>query len=138
VLVIFLLLICLVQLVLKLGRAVWDAPRRVIVLVWWPICIYLGWIVLASVVNTAVLVKYAGILDSLFNEIAWTIIIITVAVLIYLWLTFSRNMREAALVGTWGIAAIAYRHWETEAVLAIAAIIAAVLLLIASSFHASM
>jgi hypothetical protein len=136
VLVIFLLLICLIQLVLRLGLEMWDAPKRVIFLVWWPICIYTGWIVLASVVNTAVLVKTLGFLDGLFNESAWAIIVIAVAVLIYLWLTFSRNMREAALVGTWGIAAIAYRHWDTEAALAIAALIAAVLLFTASSFHA--
>ena len=136
VLVIFLLLFCLIQLVLRLGLEMWDAPKRVIFLVWWPICIYTGWLVLASVVNTAVLVKYAGILEGLFNETAWTIIIITVAVLIYLLLTFTRNMREAALVGTWGIAAIAYRHWDTEAALAITALIAAVLLFIVSSFHA--
>ena len=87
-------------------------------------------------VNTAVLVKTLGFLDGLFNETAWTIIVIAVAVLIYLWLTFSRNMREAALVGTWGIAAIAYRHWDSEAALAITALIAAVVLFIASSFHA--
>lgn len=136
VLVIFLLLICLIQLVLRLGLEIWDASKRVIFLIWWPICIYTGWIVLASVVNTAVLVQTLGFLDELFNETAWTIIVIAIAVLIYLWLTFSRNMREAALVGTWGIAAIAYRHWDTEAVLAVVALVAAVLLFIASSFHA--
>src|SRR5690606_20109553 len=124
VLVIFLLLFCLIQLVLKLGLEMWDAPKRVIVLVWWPICLYLGWIVLASVVNSAVVIKDAGILEGLFNETAWTILVIIVAVLIYFWLTFARNMREAALVGTWGIAAIAYRHWDSEATIAIAALIA--------------
>lgn len=119
-----------------LGLEIWDAPKRVIFFVWWPICIYVGWIVLASVVNTAVWVKFAGILEGLFNETAWTIIVIMVAVLVYIWLTFSRNMREAALVGTWGIAAIAYRHWDSDATLAVTALTAAVLLFIASSFHA--
>lgn len=136
VLVIFLLLFCLVQLVLRLGLEMWNAPKRVIFFVWWPICIYLGWIVLASVVNSAVLIKHAGVLEGLLNEIAWTIVIIMVAVLIYLWLTFARNMREAALVGTWGIVAIAYRHWATEDVLALSALAAAILLFAASSFHA--
>lgn len=136
VLVIFLLLFCLIQLVLRLRLELWDAPKRVIFMVWWPVCIYLGWIVLATVVNTAVLVKFSGLVDGLFNETAWAIIVILIAVLIYLWLTFSRNMREAALVGTWGITAIAYRHWDSEAALAIMALIAAVLLFIASSYHA--
>lgn len=136
VLVIFLLLFCLIQLALRLGLEMWEAPKRVIILVWWPICLYLGWIVLASVVNSAVVIKDAGILEGLFNETAWTIIVIIVAVLIYFWLTFARNMREAALVGTWGIAAIAYRHWDSEATISIAALIAAILLFIASSFHA--
>ena len=136
VLVIFLLLFCLIQLVLKLGLEMWDAPKRIIFFVWWPICIYTGWIILASVVNAAVLIKYAGLLEELLNETAWTIIIIMVAVLIYLWLIFARNMREAALVGAWGIAAIAYRHWETADTLALAALAAAIILFAASSFHA--
>lgn len=136
VLVIFLLLFSLIQLVLRLDLEIWDAPKKVIFFIWWPICIYLGWVVLASVVNASVLLKYVGIVEGIGDERIWTMFIIAVAVLIYLWLIVSRNLREAALVGVWGLGAIAYRHWETDNSLALAALTGAAVLLIASGLHA--
>jgi hypothetical protein len=45
-------------------------------------------------------------------------------------------MREAALVGVWGISAIAYRHWDTIPELVVVAITGSGILLAASSYHA--
>ncbi|TVP50677.1 MAG: hypothetical protein EA341_07075 [Mongoliibacter sp.] len=133
VLVIFALLFCLMVLVVKLRLEIWDAPLDIIAFVWWPICIYTGWIVAASVVNTSVLL-YS--IDLLSNPVFWTCFIIMVATGIYLFLTFNRNMREVALVGVWAFSAIAFKQWESEVFVAYAALFFALILFSASSYHA--
>jgi len=136
VLVIFLLLFSLIQLVIRLRLEIWDAPKKIIFFVWWPICIYLGWIVLASVINFAVWINNSGILQNLLSPEIWAVIIIGVAVGVYLLLTFSRNMREASLVGAWGLSALAYRHWDSNNLLVIVALLGAAILVISSGYHA--
>ena len=66
---------------------------------------------------------------------AWTIIMMIVATFIYLFLIAARNMREAALVGAWGLAAIAYKQWGLHQDVVYTAIGAAVVLFIAASYH---
>jgi len=100
------LLLSLIQLVIRLRLEVWDAPVRIIALVWWPICIYLGWIVLAAVLNVAVYLKSIQWTGGPFSEELWSVIMIVAAGLIYLYLTFNRNMRETAFVGIWGLVGI--------------------------------
>ncbi|MEX2594038.1 MAG: SMP-30/gluconolactonase/LRE family protein [Anditalea sp.] len=58
VLIIFLLLFSLIQLVIRLKLEIWDAPKRIIVFVWWPISIYIGWIIIATVTNVSCHKKY--------------------------------------------------------------------------------
>lgn len=136
VVVIFLLLFCLIQLVIRLRLEMWEAPRTIIFLVWWPICLYIGWITLASVVNVAAWLKAGLLAEGTVDEQTWTAVMIGLSVLIYLYMTFKRNMREAALVGVWGISAIAYRHWDTIPELVVVAITGSGILLAASSYHA--
>lgn len=136
VLVIFLLLFCLIQLVIRLRLEIWEAPKTVIFFVWWPICIYIGWITLASVVNAAAVLKSSFLSVDVFSEQIWTGVMMGISVMIYLAMTFKRNMREAALVGVWGLSAIAFRHWDTLPELAVAAVAGAGILLAASSYHA--
>ncbi len=136
VVIIFLLLFSLIQLVLRLRLEIWEAPKSIIFFVWWPICIYIGWIILASVTNAAVFLRDDQMLLGIMNPLYWTGMMIGVAVVIYLVLTFSRNMREAALVGVWGISAIAYKHWGSNEELVVVAMIGAGILLVTSSYHA--
>lgn len=136
VVIIFLLLFSLIQLVIRLRLEIWEAPKSIIFFVWWPICIYIGWIILASVTNVAVLLRDSPLLLNLMNPPYWTAIMIGAAVVIYLVLTFTRNMREAALVGVWGISAIAYKHWGSNEELVVVALIGAGILLVTSSYHA--
>jgi hypothetical protein len=136
VLIMFSLLFSLIQLVIRLKLEIWDAPIRIIVFVWWPICFYIGWIIIATVTNVAVFLQETAILSSLWNPQGWTIIMIAAAVGLYLFLALSRNMREASFVGVWGISAIAYRHWGGNEELVIAALLGAGILLIISGYHA--
>ena len=53
VLVMLGLLSTLVVLAVRLRLELWDAPFKTIALVWWPITIYLGWIVVATVANVS-------------------------------------------------------------------------------------
>ena len=133
VLMIFALLLCLLVLVVKLKLEIWNAPLDIIAFVWWPICIYTGWIVAASVVNTSVLLYSFGLFE---NQVMWTGLTLAVATGIYLFLTFKRNMREAALVGVWAFIAIAVKQWEGESMVAYSSLFFSMVLFIAAGTHA--
>lgn len=102
----------LLKLTFNLDLENWDSPISVIVLVWWPITIYLGWISVATIANISAWLAKIG-WAFLFSELQWTIIMISVAALLNLFMLFNRNMREFIGVGIWAILAIAIRHWET-------------------------
>lgn len=129
------LLAVLLILIFRLKLEVWDAPLRIIAFVWWPICIYTGWIITASLTNVAAYLVSIGWQGGPFAQKTWAILMIIVAALIYLLLIFTRNMREAALVGTWALIAIAVARWGAYQGVATAALIAALLLFIAASYH---
>lgn len=110
VLVMLLILVSLIQVVLRLNMERWDAPFREIATVWWPISLYVGWIAVATIANiSAWLAKLQW--EGLFTEIQWTVIMVSIAALLNLFMIYTRNMREFAGVGVWAIVAIAVRHW---------------------------
>lgn len=135
VVIMLILLIALIRLVIRLNLERWDAPLLIIAFVWWPICWYIGWIILATVSNIAAYFTSIGWQGAPLSEPAWTIIMIIVATVIYLLLIYTRNMREAALVGVWGLVAIAYKQWELYPGIVFTAIGAAAILFIAAGYH---
>jgi hypothetical protein len=135
VLIMLFLLFSLVRLVIRLELEIWDAPIRIIVFVWWPICVYTGWIILATLINVSVYLKSLGVLDSLMAPELWVILVLAVAGTIYLFLTWKRNMREAAMVGVWGFVAIAYKQWDSHDAVAITALLAAAVVFIYAGYH---
>lgn len=135
IIVILVLLFSLVQLVLRLRLETYDAPLKTIFLVWWPICIYTGWVILATVLTLSVGIKSTGTLDGIWSETGWASLILIVATSIYALLTYTRNMREAALVGAWGITAIAVKQWGINDQLSIVAIVLAGILVIIAGIH---
>lgn len=134
VLLIILLLLSLAILVVRLRLEIPDAPLRIIAFVWWPVCIYLGWIVVASAANIAVYLKSTNQTFFLTEETR-AIALIILAALIYVLLIYFRNMREAALVGIWAFIAIAVRQWEHHIHISFAAILASVILFIYVGYH---
>lgn len=135
VLLIFVLLVSLIVLTARLRLEVWDAPVRIIAFVWWPVVFYLGWIVVAAAANISTFLVSIGWDGGFMAPPTWTIVLIGVATIIYLFLVQFRNMREAALVGIWALIAIAVRQWHEHDEIVISALIAAAILFTAVSWH---
>lgn len=135
VLVILVLLFSLIQLVIRLRLETYDAPLKTIFFVWWPICLYIGWVILATVLTLSVGVKNTGILEGIWTETGWAALVLIVATSIYGLLTYYRNMREAALVGAWGISAIAVKQWELNDTLRIIALALVAVLVLIVAIH---
>lgn len=133
---IFVLLCTLIQLTIELRLELDDVPVRIIFFVWWPISVYLGWIVAASVACVASYLVSNGGNGFGISHQAWTIIMIIIALLVYIFLNQKRNMREAASVGIWAFVAIAIRHWDTYTGIVLIAITAAVILFVLTGWHA--
>ncbi|ANH59431.1 hypothetical protein [Dokdonia donghaensis] len=114
----------------------WDAPIEVIAFVWWPICINAGWIAVATIANFAAFFSSIDVKGTELNEIVWTMIMITVAVLINVLMVWLRNMREFALVAVWALVAIFIRHKDQYESIAYYALLGAVVLVIITMLHA--
>lgn len=135
VLLILILLFSLIMLTIRLRLETWDAPVRIIAFVWWPICIYLGWIIVASVANISVFLVSIDWQGGFISPQIWTIIMIVAATIIYLILIKTRNMREAAAVGIWALIATAVKQWQVNQEIVIAALAASAILFIVVSVH---
>lgn len=134
VLIMLIILVSLLTVIVRLNMEKWDAPLRVIATVWWPICLYSGWIAVATIANIS---AHLGRLDwsPIFSEKVWTIIMICIAALVNLYMIFSRNMREFAAVGLWALIAIGVRHWGEIPILQWTAFFWAVIIFAAISWH---
>jgi len=129
------ILFCLTIATIRLNMARWDAPFLTIAFVWWPLMIYYGWIAVATIANVA---SYLAKMDWTggLSEVTWTAIMITVAILLNLFMIWSRNMREFSLVGVWALIAIAIRHWDSIPLLQWLCVGGVIVLFGAASWHA--
>lgn len=134
VIVMFMIMTCFIILILNLNMERWDAPAKIIFGVWWPIAIYSGWIAVATVANVSAYLAKIG-WSGPFSELTWVIIMIGVATAINLFMIWSRNLREFALVGVWALVAIAMRHWDEYPVIKLAALIGSAVIFLAVSYH---
>lgn len=134
-LVIFVLLCTLIQLTIELRLELDDVPVRHIVFVWWPIAVYLGWIIAATVACVASYLVSTGWDGFGLDATTWTIIMILIALFVYIYLIKTRNLRESAGVGIWAFVAIAIRHWNDYTGIAATGLTAAVVLFVLISWH---
>jgi hypothetical protein len=132
VLLMVLLLGALSRIIVLTDMELTDPLWPEIVFVWWPFCLYTGWITVAILANIAVWLVKLGTGVSALGAIA----LLLVAGAAYLFMTWKRNMREYALVGVWALAAIARAHWHRAPAVAGVAVALAVVLFISSSAHA--
>ncbi|MFP4643669.1 MAG: TspO/MBR family protein [Spirochaetales bacterium] len=91
-----------------------------------PFGIYLGWVSVATVANVTQVLELTGLSGVLFGDIGWTIVALTVVVLLS-WFMSVRfiNLPHAAVL-VWALIGIAVEQADVEPV-AVAAIVAAVL-----------
>lgn len=132
---IFLLLFSLLKIVINNAMELWDAPISVIAFLWWPFVFYSGWVTVASIANVSSYLTKIEWSGFGMSEEAWTIFMIIVALIINLIVTWTRNMREFALVGAWALIAIAYTNYEHEVTIAYVAGGAALVLIVSSLTH---
>lgn len=90
------ILVSLIQIIRNTDMECWDAPIEIIAFVWWPICLYSGWITVATIANISAYLTKLGWDGSPLSEETWTITMIVAAVIINLLIILKRNMREFA------------------------------------------
>ena len=118
------LLLSLLVLMVKLRLSIGDVPVRITTFVRWPVGIYLGWIVVATVANFSVLLVRLYPDGAIATQALWTIVMIAFACLFYVWLIYYRNIHEAAFVGIWALTAIAVKQWHGNEPVVYAALLA--------------
>ncbi|MDQ7916191.1 tryptophan-rich sensory protein [Mesonia sp. MT50] len=128
-------LFSLIKIILNTNMERWGAPFKTIAFSWWPICLYSGWISVATIANiSAYLVKIEWEIF-LFTEVQWAIIMVIVATLLNLAMIYFRNMREFAAVGIWALFAIYIKQQDNVESIAYAALIGAILIGLYAGYH---
>lgn len=135
VLTMLVILLALIIVIIRLNMERWDAPLGVIAFVWWPICLYSGWIAVATIANISAWLVSMGWEGGPLSEIQWTLIMISVAGVLNLFMIYTRNMREFAGVGIWALVAIAVRHWAEIPSIQWTALAWAIILFVAIAYH---
>lgn len=128
------ILASLVITILNTNMERWDAPRPIIFWLWWPVALYSGWIAVATIANISAYLGKIGWTGGV-SEATWAIVMIIVAVVVNLFMVYTRNLREFACVGVWALVAIAARHWETISSIQWTALSGAIILFVAISIH---
>lgn len=107
-----------------------------IALTWWPFAVYFGWITVALIANIAAWFTKIGWDRFGLSPVTWAVIMICVAGVVHLVLTWKRNLRESSMVGVWALVAIAVANWDSAPAVVNAAIIVSSVILISSAIHA--
>ncbi len=136
VIIMIVLLFSLFKIVFNTRMELDDLPLKKIAFVWWPFSLYSGWITVALIADVAAWLTKIQWSGFGISGIAWTIIMIIVAGIINLIVTWSRNMREYALVASWALIAIGVANWNKAQPVVITAVGVAVILFISSGIHA--
>lgn len=135
VIIMIVLLLSLIKIIFNTRMELDNLPLKKIAFVWWPFCLYSGWITVALVADIAAWLTKIHWNGFGLSGIFWATIMIIVAGIINLIVTWNRNMREYALVGAWALIAIAVANWNQQQTIQIIAIVVAVILLISSGIH---
>jgi hypothetical protein len=135
--IIFIQLFCLLKIVWNNRMELWDAPFSEIAFLWWPFVIYSGWVTVASIANVATYLVKINWDGFGISALTWTLIMIVIATCINLIVTWTRNMREFALVGAWALIAIGVANQDVENTVAYTAFITAGILIISSLIHSA-
>lgn len=114
VLLMILLFLTLLKIIVNVRVALTNPPFRIVAFVWWPLSLYAGWISVALIANIAAYLVKIDWNGWNISRVHWTIMMIIIAGLINVFMTWKRNMREYALVGVWALIAVALANRDTE------------------------
>lgn len=135
VLIMLVLLVSLIQIIFKTNMEMELLPFKKIALVWWPFCLYSGWISVALIANTAAWLTKIDWDGFGVSETIWAAIMIAVAGILNIAITWARNMREFGFVGVWALIAIVVANWEENDIVVYSAIIMSALIFISCAIH---
>lgn len=130
------LLITLLAILFRTNAERTNPPLHIVAWVWWPFALYGGWISVALIANTAAYLTKIGWTGWGLSQQQWTIAMIVVAGLLNVVVTWRRNLREFALVGAWGLAAVAVANKNTHVQIFTIALITAVIIVVSCTIHA--
>lgn len=130
-----LLLFSLLKIVVNNKMELTNGPLKRFAFVWWPFCIYSGWISVALITNIAAYLTKINWNGFGISEVFWTIFMIGAAGGINIFMIWNRNMREFALVGVWALVAIAVANREEMPIIVQTSIIMAAIIFINIAFH---
>lgn len=136
VIIMIILLFSLIKIILNTRMELDDPSFKKVLLVWWPFSLYSGWVSLALIANIAAWLTKIDWEGWGISEVTWTIIMIITAGFINLAVTWTRNMREFALVGVWGLVAVAVANYPENQYIFYSAVFIAVILFISTGIHA--
>ena len=136
VILMIVLLLSLIKIILNTRMELDNLPLKKIAFVWWPFCLYSGWITVALVADTAAWLTKIQWNGFGLSGATWAVLMVIIAGIINLIVTWNRNMREFALVGSWALVAIAVANWNEAQSVVITAITLAIILFISSGIHA--
>lgn len=128
--------ISLLKIIVNLNFERWDAPKRVIFFIWWPFSLYFGWLNVALIANLSVYFRSLGWDGSPLSQSFWAVLVLLIAGIIFISMIWSRNMREYATAGAWGIVAIGVNNWDTNPLVAYTAVGVAAIVVINTMVHA--
>lgn len=135
VLLMILLLFSLLKIVVNTKMELHKASLKKIIFLWWPFCIYSGWISVALIADIAAYLTKIKWNALGISETAWTIVMFVIAASIHIFVIWNRNMRAFALVAVWALIAIAVANQNENSTVFLAAIITALLVFINIGIH---
>ncbi len=110
--------VSLLKIIVNLNMERWHAPKSTIFFIWWPFSIYFGWLNVALIANLSVYFRSLGWDGSPLSAQFWAVAVLLIAAAIFIAMIWSRNMREYALAGSWGIVAIGVNNFESNPLVA--------------------
>jgi hypothetical protein len=120
----------LLKIVVNLNMDRWHAPKSLIFFIWWPFSVYFGWLNVALIANLSVYFRSLGWDGAPLSQSFWAVLVLAIAGAVFTSMIWSRNMREYAVAGSWGIVAIAVNNWGANPVVAYTALgVAAIVVL---------
>jgi hypothetical protein len=122
-----LLSLILIYLRLDIGRS--SPVREERLWVHLPFSVYLGWITVAPIANIVAVLVSIGWKGFGLNEVAWTIIVIAVAVVLTVINTLTRGDLAYALVIIWALGGIIVKQMEISAIVTTAGLGVAIITL---------
>ena len=130
VIIMVVILLSLLRLITRLNIGKGHVTKSTKVWVWGPVSLYSGWITVATIANiSAYLAKIHWYPP--FSEPTATILMISIATIVYTLVLQRRKMIIFSSVGVWAIMAIAVKQWNNITSIQWSAIVCATILAIA-------